>query len=43
VQGYVRNVQRLKKVVFVSFSDGSSIKPLQCVLSPEQALGGPDG
>jgi len=37
VNGFVQSVRKLKKVAFAAIRDGSSLQPLQAVLSPEQA------
>ncbi|KAI9750031.1 MAG: hypothetical protein M4579_006637, partial [Chaenotheca gracillima] len=37
--GFVRSVRRHKRVCFAVIGDGSTIKPLQVVLSPSQAQG----
>lgn len=37
VQGFVRSVRKQKRVAFAEISDGSTIRSLQAILSPEQA------
>lgn len=37
VNGFVRSVRKQKRVAFAHLGDGSSLDPLQVVLSPEQA------
>ncbi|KAI9843581.1 MAG: asparaginyl-tRNA synthetase [Sclerophora amabilis] len=37
IQGFVRSVRKHKRVSFAAIGDGSTIKPLQVVLSPIQA------
>ncbi|KAK2763756.1 asparaginyl-tRNA synthetase [Arachnomyces sp. PD_36] len=37
VQGFVRSVRKQKRVAFAEISDGSTIQPLQAILTPEQA------
>lgn len=39
VHGFVQSLRKQKKVAFVALTDGSSIEPLQVVLSPDQAEG----
>jgi asparaginyl-tRNA synthetase len=37
VNGFVRSVRKQKRVAFAALGDGTSIEPLQVVLTPEQA------
>ena len=37
VKGWVRSVRRMKNVSFAAISDGSTLKPLQAVLTSRQA------
>ncbi|KAF2501794.1 mitochondrial carrier [Lophium mytilinum] len=39
VNGFIRTVRKQKRVAFAAIGDGSSLQPLQAVLSPEQAEG----
>ena len=39
VNGFVRSLRKQKRVAFAAIGDGSSLEPLQAVLSPEQANG----
>lgn len=39
VQGFVRSIRKQKNVAFVSLGDGTTLKPLQVVLSPHQVEG----
>ncbi|KAH7039096.1 mitochondrial carrier domain-containing protein [Macrophomina phaseolina] len=39
VDGWVRSVRKQKRIAFAAVGDGSSLAPLQVVLSPEQAAG----
>ncbi|GME35763.1 Asparagine--tRNA ligase, mitochondrial [Neofusicoccum parvum] len=39
VDGWVRSVRKQKRVAFAAVGDGSSLAPLQVVMSPEQAAG----
>lgn len=39
VHGFVQSIRKQKKVAFAALSDGSSIEPLQVVLTPDQAEG----
>jgi hypothetical protein len=39
VNGFVRSVRKQKKFAFAAIGDGSTLKPLQAVLTPEQAEG----
>ena len=39
VNGWVRSVRRMKNVSFANVSDGSTIQPLQAVLTKDQAQG----
>lgn len=39
VNGFVRSVRKQKNVAFAVIGDGSTLDPLQVVLSPEQAEG----
>jgi asparaginyl-tRNA synthetase len=39
VQGFVRSVRKQKNVAFVALGDGTTLKPLQVVLSPDQTDG----
>jgi aspartyl/asparaginyl-tRNA synthetase len=39
VNGFVRSVRRQKRTAFAAIGDGSSLKSLQAVLTPEQADG----
>ncbi|ORY15801.1 mitochondrial carrier domain-containing protein [Clohesyomyces aquaticus] len=39
INGFVRTVRKQKRVAFAAISDGSSLKTVQAVLSPEQADG----
>lgn len=37
VSGYVRTIRNQKNITFASIGDGSSLEPLQALLTPEQA------
>lgn len=37
LQGLIRNVRKQKKVAFAEVSDGSTIWPVQAILTPEHA------
>ena len=37
LQGLIRNVRKQKKVAFAEISDGSTIRPVQTILTPEHA------
>ncbi|KAF2267685.1 asparaginyl-tRNA synthetase [Lojkania enalia] len=39
VNGYVRTVRKQKRIAFAALGDGSSLQPVQVVLTPEQANG----
>jgi asparaginyl-tRNA synthetase len=39
VNGWVRSVRTQKHVAFVALGDGTTLKPLQVVLQPDQADG----
>lgn len=39
VNGFVRSVRKQKRVAFAALSDGTTLEPLQIVLTPEQAEG----
>jgi hypothetical protein len=39
VNGFVRSVRRQKRIAFAAIGDGSTLKPLQAVLTPDQAEG----
>ena len=38
VDGYVRTIRKQKRIAFAAVGDGSSLQPVQAVLTPEQAL-----
>ncbi|THW26336.1 asparaginyl-tRNA synthetase [Aureobasidium pullulans] len=38
VNGYVRTIRKQKRIAFAAVGDGSSLQPVQAVLTPEQAL-----
>lgn len=39
VDGWVRSVRKQKRIAFAAVGDGSSLAPVQVVMSPEQAAG----
>ena len=39
VNGFVQSVRKQKRVAFAALGDGTSLEPLQLVLTPEQAEG----
>lgn len=38
VNGYVRTIRKQKRIAFAAVGDGSSLRPVQAVLTPDQAL-----
>ncbi|KAH0363150.1 asparaginyl-tRNA synthetase, partial [Aureobasidium melanogenum] len=38
VNGYVRTIRKQKRIAFAAVGDGSSLQPVQAVLTPDQAL-----
>jgi asparaginyl-tRNA synthetase len=38
VNGYVRTIRKQKRIAFAAIGDGSSLQPVQAVLTPDQAL-----
>jgi asparaginyl-tRNA synthetase len=38
VNGYVRTIRKQKRIAFAAVGDGSSLKSVQAVLTPDQAL-----
>jgi asparaginyl-tRNA synthetase len=38
VNGYVRTIRKQKRIAFAAVGDGSSLQPVQAVLTPNQAL-----
>jgi asparaginyl-tRNA synthetase len=38
VNGYVRTIRKQKRIAFAAIADGSSLQPVQAVLTPDQAL-----
>jgi hypothetical protein len=38
VKGYVRTIRKQKRIAFAAIEDGSSLQPVQAVLTPDQAL-----
>lgn len=37
VNGFIRSIRNQKKISFASIGDGSSVQPLQALLTPQQA------
>lgn len=37
IQGFIRSVRKQKRFAFAEISDGSTIQPIQAILSPDQA------
>jgi asparaginyl-tRNA synthetase len=37
VKGYVRTIRKQKRIAFAAIEDGSSLQPIQAVLTPDQA------
>jgi len=38
INGYVRTIRKQKRIAFAAVGDGSSLQPVQAVLTPDQAL-----
>lgn len=38
VNGYVRTIRKQKRIAFAAVGDGSSLQPVQAVLTPDQAV-----
>jgi asparaginyl-tRNA synthetase len=39
INGFVRSIRKQKRVAFAAIGDGTTIEPLQAVLTPDQANG----
>ena len=39
LQGFIRTVRKQKRIAFAEVSDGSTVTPLQAILTPAQAAG----